>query len=477
MPTTAAVDIPFHLRGHISPQRPAAWKAMKWHDAVLNAVLDDLDRDPPEYILVRAPALSGKTTFAVQFRERVLARRPDIFTVYIPVGAMTISPEVFLYQLRQAFLDHVGELLDSMTVQDLSMELSDALVAWGTLEFEDLHGLLRGLIRHLPSRYRRVVVVIDDCDRVPARVRMDLAEALRTIHADRATGPLRGFSILLLGRSLLRGPEAVSPLCNVVQTHRLRDFSPQDVAEFIQRCSNAAGGMRVSSDTVDYFYRKTRGHAVVLQRLLKTAAGRQDLTSIDLVDAYRAVCDCYEQGGGIVDRLLDLSPLSDGALTYLDSIMRGAALPCLEFEPGIAELVDLGLVAPGPTGLCICRSPLVHELLVRRYFAEPALPDLTTAERYLVGVPPVLAMVASDTLFHRVKDRLRAAVSTGFAQGVAPINAAVGALKDSGHSIDLSEIQYYYDRFYGELSPLRLETGDVLRVVAKVHLAWSKEDD
>ena len=70
-PTTtleaAATESPFYLRGYIDPQYTAAWSVMKWHDAVLSNVLRDLDRDPPEYILVRAPALSGKTTFAMQF--------------------------------------------------------------------------------------------------------------------------------------------------------------------------------------------------------------------------------------------------------------------------------------------------------------------------------------------------------------------------------------------------------------------------
>ena len=73
-PTTAleaaATESPFYLRGYIDPQYTAAWSVMKWHDAVLSNVLRDLDRDPPEYILVRAPALSGKTTFAMQLIER-----------------------------------------------------------------------------------------------------------------------------------------------------------------------------------------------------------------------------------------------------------------------------------------------------------------------------------------------------------------------------------------------------------------------
>jgi len=53
------------------------------------------------------------------------------------------------------------------------------------------HELGAGGIRELPDRFSRVVLVLDDCDRVPADGRVQIAEAFRTIHADRAGGPTR----------------------------------------------------------------------------------------------------------------------------------------------------------------------------------------------------------------------------------------------------------------------------------------------
>jgi hypothetical protein len=116
MPATLDVEAresPFHLRGYIGPQHTVAWSVMKWNDDVLSNVLRDLDRDPPEYILVRAPALGGKTTFAMQLMERATSERPDIFVVYLPLGAMTTSWPIFLQQIHQAFVNGVGLLLDS----------------------------------------------------------------------------------------------------------------------------------------------------------------------------------------------------------------------------------------------------------------------------------------------------------------------------------------------------------------------------
>src|SRR5579862_5219500 len=238
MATGTTLETPFHLRGFISPQHPAAWKAMKWHDTILSTVFQDLDCDPPEYILVTAPALSGKTTFAMQFRARAASERPDIFTVYTSLGAVS-TLATLLHQIRQSFIDQVGELLDSMKVQDMTLELSETLASWGSLEFEDLQELLRGLIRYLPDRYRRVVLMLDDCDQMLGGGDGGVADTLRAIHADRITGPLRGFSIIILGRSLLRRPGAASPLANVVKLHKLKDFSHEDVTAFLRRCGNA----------------------------------------------------------------------------------------------------------------------------------------------------------------------------------------------------------------------------------------------
>jgi hypothetical protein len=304
---SVVMESPFHLRGYIGPQHTAPWEVMKWHDDTLRAVIQDLDRDPPEYVLVRGPAQSGKTTFAMQFRDRVGSQRQDILVVYLPLGASIVSPKIFLQRVRQAFAERVGELMDSMTIQDMTLELSDVLGSWRTLQFGDLEELLRGLVRELPGRFRRVVLLLDDCDRVPDGGRVQIAEAFRTIHADRAAGPLRRFSIVILGRSLLRAPQSVSPLANVVRTYWLRDFSLDDLRGFLGRCGEALGGVRFSPEAVEYLDRKAGGHAVVLQRLLKAAAREKDSqATIEIADVYRAVCECYEQVGGVVDRLLDL---------------------------------------------------------------------------------------------------------------------------------------------------------------------------
>lgn len=475
---SVAMESPFHLRGYIGPQHTAAWKAMKWHDDTLRAVFQDLDRDPPEYVLVRGPALSGKTTFAMQFLDRAASARPDILAVYLPLGATTTSPTIFLQQVRQAFVTRVGQLLDSMTIQDLTLELSDVLASWKTLQFGNLEELLRGLIRELPGRFSRVVLLLDDCDRVPVGGRVHIAEAFRTIHADRAAGPLKRFSVLILGRSLLRGPQAVSPLANVVRTYWLRDFSLDDLRAFLERCREALGGVRLSSEAAEYLYRKAGGHAVVLQRLLKAAMREKDgPATLEIADVYRAVSECYEEGGGVVDRLLDLPSLTPEALLKLIDVLRDLPVPCFEFEPGIAELVDFGMILPGPSHLSVCRSQLVRELLVRRYFCEVELPDLTLSETLLVKTPCVLAMVVSERLFRQVEERIKRAASGGFALDATRETEAVAALIDSGYPLDLREIQCWYDRYYSLLHPRKIGLEDVLRVVAKIYLAWRSEHD
>lgn len=92
MPEEPLIEPPFHLRGFIGPQNTGGWRAMKWHEDTLTAVFRDLDREPPEYILVRAPALGGKTTFAMQFMDRGAASRSDFFFAYLPLGSSARLP-------------------------------------------------------------------------------------------------------------------------------------------------------------------------------------------------------------------------------------------------------------------------------------------------------------------------------------------------------------------------------------------------
>jgi hypothetical protein len=479
---TAVEESPFHLRGYIGPQHPSAWKAMKWHDDTLRSVFQDLDRDPPEYILVRAPALSGKTTFAMQFLDRAASTRPDILAVYLPLGATTASQQDFLRQVRGSFVGRVRELLDeiaSTRVSDGIQELSDLLTSFKELRFGDLEELLRGLLLRLPGSFQRVVLVLDDCDCVPLMARMQIAEALRTIHSGRSTGPLRKFTILLLARSLLSGPQAVSPLTNVVKGHYLADFTQDDLRAFLKRCEDIIG-VGFKPDAVEYLYRKAGGHAVLLQRLLKAATrGRRPAAPapIGLEDALRSVCECYEQGGGVVNRLLDVSRLTDEARSKLVAVLQERPVLAFEFEPAIAELVDLGMVKSGANNRCVCRSPLVRELLVSRHFRREELPILTPEEQLLIEVPSVFAMAASDRLFGQVSDRIRRTEKMGFASGEGPEKEAVAALRESGYPLDLEEIRYCHRRYYSDLAAKEIELDDVFELVAKLLLAWSGNDE
>ncbi len=173
----------------------------------------------------------------------------------------------------------------------------------------------------------------------------------------------------------------------------------------------------------------------------------------------------------------NLSSLTPEALSRLTDVLRDSPIPSFEFEPGIAELVDLGMIVPGPNHLSVCRSELVRELLIRRYIHEAELPDLTMSETFLVKVPSVLAMVVSERLFHRVEERIKQAARIGFAPNTNRETEAAAALVDSGYSLDLREVEYWYDRYYSHLSPRKIELEDVLRVVAKIYLAWCKDDE
>jgi hypothetical protein len=477
MPPPDSFENPFHVRGHITQKDAAAWRAMKWHDSLLIALLQDLEREPPPYTLVRGPAMSGKTTFAMQFRARVAADHPEIFAVYVPLGATITSLSHLLHQIHQAFVERVGELLDSAVVQDATLVLSEALTHWGTIDLDDLHVTLRELIQWLPEQYRRVVLILDDFDRMPDEIRLTAAETLRTIFADRSSGPLKGFSLLLLGQSLMRGPQAVSPLANVVKTYRLGDFSRDDFKAFISRSGEALGGVVIQENAADYLYRKANGQIVMLQRLLKTAtAGRQGAIEVEISDAYRSVVDCFEPGGGIVDHMVDVGALAEEAQRALDAVLRGTPLPCWESEPGIAELIDLGLVIPGPTHLCICRSPLIRELLVTRYRLELESFDLSQKEYTVANIPPVAVAVVTESLLHGVESRLAAIAKDMLIPGGDLLAEAVGVLIASDCALDLDEVQFYYDRYFGELFPAKIGLDDIFRAIAKILLAWSKEN-
>jgi hypothetical protein len=477
----SGIENPFHLRGYIGPPHSGGWRAMKWHEETLLAVFRDLDREPPEYVLVRAPALGGKTTFAMQFIDRVDSGRKEIFAAYLPLGGTIATPQDFLQQVCNSFVDRGGRLLDDLMVAaggsyDPIRELEEAVAAWKALECSDLEELLRGLLRALPERFSRAVLILDDCDRLPEKLRLLLGEAFRTIHAYRPTSILRRFTILITARSLLRGPQAVSPLANVCKPYSLGDFTPDDLKAFLKR-SESVSGFRFAPETVDYLYEKTSGQAVMLQRILRTATlDKQVSAVIQIPDILDAVCQCFEKGGGVVDRLLDVTKLTPEARLKLIDVLEELPVPALEFDPAVADLIDMGTVRQGSNHRLICRSPLIREFYVARYLPRRDLPSLEPVDEFLLNLPCVLAMVMSKNLLNSVQDCILHVSKHGFNDDT-PETAAIEVLRKSGYPLDLREVQYCYRRYFGDLLPREIELTDILRTVAKVLVAWSNDDE
>lgn len=470
MPEEPLIEPPFHLRGFIGPQNTGGWRAMKWHEDTLTAVFRDLDREPPEYILVRAPALGGKTTFAMQFMDRGAASRSDFFFAYLPLGG---APQDFLQQVRNSFVTRGVRLLDLMIEtgghHDPIRELSAAVTAWKAVEVGnlDLEELLRSLLHQLPECFSRVVLVLDDCDRLPEELRRQLGEEFRRVHALRPTGVLRRFSVLILARSLLRGPHAVSPLANVVKAYRLRDFTRADLDAFL----------RFEPEIADYLHRKTGGQTVLLQRILKVAAeGQPSSEVIGLVHVLGAVCKCFEEGGGVVDRLLDVTKLTKEGRAKLIEALKEIPVLAFEFDPAVAELVDLGTVKTGDHLRLVCRSPLIRELYISRFLVPDGLRHVAPSDKYLTTIPCVLAMCLSQHLLTSVRERLRKVEKIGYAAHSTPETVAVEVLRKSGYPLDIREVQYCYQRYYGDLLPRQIELDDVLRAVARV-LVGRRDDD
>ena len=185
---------------------------------------------------------------------------------------------------------------------------------------------------------------------------------------------------------------------------------------FLERCSEALGGVCFSPEAVGYLDRKVQGQAVMLQMICAAAAqDKVPATRVELADVLGAVCRCYEVESEVVDRVTNIMGLTPEALLTLSDVVRGSPSPCLEFEPATAELVDCGMIVPGPNHLAFCRSSLVRELLVGRYFARAELPGLTRGESFLVKVPSVHAMVVCERLFRDVEERKHAPLD-GWAQ-------------------------------------------------------------
>jgi hypothetical protein len=473
----ATLESPFHLRGYIGPQHAAAWKAMKWHDDIIQGALRNFEHNPPEYVLVRAPALSGKTTFAMQFMVRLAQLRPDFLTVYLPLGGANASYSTFLQGVHDAVAGRLRQWLNSASLAPEEFdELRGALDSWADLHPDNLSDLLRALLWHVPENFRRVVLIIDDVERLPAGQRELVAEDLRSIHAARSFGPLSGFSVLVLARSLLRYPHVVSPLANVVVEYRLNDFSIEDAQAFLDRCGSILGGLRFDPDAVRYVYHKAGGQATAIQRICAVAArGGTYGGAVEMADILAGVCECFEQGGGFVERVLDLDELTVEAKTVLDQMLRENSVLPLTFDPAVGQLMDLGLAKAGGHNGCICRSPLMRELLVKRYFIPQAAPSLTPSEARLLALPQVLPLLCNDPLFDKLCALHPNDHAVGFRVSEETERKAMIDIEAACSEIDLQGIQYWTRRYYGDAEALP-NREDVLRAVAKAYLHWCKQD-
>jgi hypothetical protein len=472
-PLPAVPESPFHLRGYIGPQHAGAWRAMKWHDDIIQSALRDFEHNPPEYVLVRAPALSGKTTFAMQFMARLARVRPDFLTVYLPLGGANASLATFLQGVRDAVASRLREWLASaaMPPQEL-LELRSVIDSWAALCPDNLSDLLRTLLWHVPENFRRVIVVVDDADLLPAGQRDLVAEDLRSLHAARSIGPLGKFSVLVLARSLQRYPHVVSPLANVVVEYRLNDFSLEDAQAFLDRCGSILGRLRFNPDAVRYVYHKAGGQAIATQRVCAAAARKKTPGgAVEMADIHAGVCECFEQGGGFVDRVLDLEELTVGARTVLDQMLREGSVPPLAFDPAVAQLMDLGLAKVGGHNRCVCRSPLVHELLVKRYFIPQVSPSLTSSEARLLALPQVLPLLCNSDLFDRVREAVKSNawdIETGEAE-----REVTRILLEKAPDLDAEEIRYWLRRYYDDIATAEVDREKIMQVVAKVFVNWS----
>ena len=61
-------------------------------------------------------------------------------------------------------------------------------------------------------------------------------------------------------------------------------------------------------------------------------------------------------------------------------------------------------------------------------------------------------------------------------QGADLLTQAIGVLIASNYVLNLDEVQFYYDRYFGVLFPAKIGPEDVFRAIAKIHMAWSKEN-
>jgi hypothetical protein len=472
-PKGIPADSPFHLRGYIGPQHKEAWAAMKRHDDILASVVRDLDYNPPEYVLVRAPAFGGKTTFALQLVHGLAESRPDILMVYVPVGGTNASLAGFLGAVRDGLKSRLTEWLNANgAIEQKYPGLRDELSSWEKIRASSLSQLLDKVLFEVPDEFARIVFVADDCDALPPELRESIAEELRSIYVGRQYGSLSRFSVVLLARSLLHYPSAVSPLADIVREYSLGDFSLEDTELFLSRCGALLDGLTFDPDAVRYLHRKTGGQAVAIQRVCSIATrNKANASIVETSDILDGICDCFETRGGFVERILDIESLSDEAKGTLNHLLRGNIVLPFEFDPAVGQLMDLGIAKITNQKRCTCRSPLVLELLVYRYLTAQDRPRLNSNESCLLDLPQVKPLLCDDLLFDEICS-LHPSNHAGFTSGEP--EACVKELIHRRHpEIDVAAIQHCARRYFDDPQAPVLE--DVLRVVAKVYLHWWKQ--
>lgn len=467
-------DSPFHQRGYIGPQHRAAWAAMKWHSDTLRLVIRDLNQIPPEFVLIRAPAFGGKTTFAMQLMYKLEEENSGILAIYLPFGGANATHARFLEDVRDNLIARLTAWLESNEEDQLdSVQIRDAMNSWASLRASNLAELLRKLLWQIPEAFRRVVFVLDDCEVLASDQLNLIAEELRSIHATRRFGPLSRFSVVVLARSLLRYPTVISPLAGVVKEYRLEDFTFDDTQQFLSRCGDALEGSTFDPEAVRYLYQKTQGQSVAVQRICSSATKSTVRPSVvQLTDILQGICACFETGGGFVHSLLDIDTLPPDARFKLDRLLRGNDILPFDLDPAVEVLLNLGIATIKDGRHCACRSPLVRELLAYRYWIVQDLPRLSLNDCKLLELPQVIPLLCDDLLFDAMCTAPLPA-QAGF--NLEQAEVAVKALVEKRFpEIDLEGIRFSCGRYFvGTPPPSRDE---VLRIIAKVYLHWSKKD-
>lgn len=473
---------PFHSLGFIGPQHKAPWAAMRRYDEILTEVVDDLRQSPAEYVLVRAPILSGKTTYGYQLMERVSERHPEILVVYLDLGGLGTDPmeSQIVHRVQNAIRDRLTDLIHADSLGEWQENAARGTVS--SLEiggFGDLNEMLRSVLQSLDA-FERVVLVIDGIGSLRDDLHEAFQERLRAIHANRSAGPLKRFSMVILAESLHRQQGNVSPLSNVVKRYALKDFTEDEFRTFIRRCEESLGGLTFDGKAADYLFEKTGGHMVMVQKILEAATKSKIApTHVEIKDILEGIALCYEERGGVVPRLLGRADtINDEARNRLGDILRGNSVLHHEAFADVAQLVDAGIVKEGAHGRSVCRSPLLREFLLKKYMNTHALPVLTKTEQGLATLPQVLFVLINDPLLAKVRDAVAdASQGPSSTERESKLEALVlGVLEEEGLDMDEEAIRFFFNRYFPDDSAQEVGRETVLRLMAKVYLNWCTEE-